>query len=362
MMARRRYIRQLVFALRSSVMVRAVELPIYVHNLTKVFRVHEREEGMAATLGSLFRRRFKDVPAVQDVTFEIGEGEVVGFLGPNGAGKTTTLKMLSGLLYPTSGEVRVLGHVPSRRESQLLSAITLVMGNRSQLVWDIPAADSMRVLQAIFQLPEERYRRTLGQLSELLDLEPLLHKPVRNLSLGERMKVEFAAALVHEPRVLFLDEPTIGLDVTMQARIRRFVAEYNRTTGATILLTSHYMDDVVALCKRVIVIHRGRLLYDGALAGLAERMAPYKLIRVTLVESVSTDVLTKYGEPIEQEENRVTLRVSREDAPESTARLVQDLRGEVLDLTLEDPPIEEVIDRVFSEADDTHRAELVASS
>ncbi len=223
--------------------------PIYVHNLTKVFRVLECEEGMAATLGSLFRRRFKDVPAVQDVTFEIGEGEVVGFLGPNGAGKTTTLKMLSGLLYPTSGEVRVLGHVPSRRESQLLSAITLVMGNRSQLVWDIPAADSMRVLQAIFQLPEERYRRTLGELSELLDLEPLLHKPVRNLSLGERMKVEFAAALIHEPRVLFLDEPTIGLDVTMQARIRRFVAEYNRTTGATILLTSHYMDDVVALCN-----------------------------------------------------------------------------------------------------------------
>jgi ABC-2 type transport system ATP-binding protein len=339
--------------------VSAAAPPIYVHNLTKVFRVHEREEGMAATLGSLFRRRFKDVPAVQDVSFEIGEGEVVGFLGPNGAGKTTTLKMLSGLLYPTSGEVRVLGHVPSRREGQLLSAITLVMGNRSQLVWDIPAADSMRVLQAIFQLPEERYRRTLGKLSELLDLEPLLHKPVRNLSLGERMKVEFAAALIHEPRVLFLDEPTIGLDVTMQARIRRFVADYNRTTGATILLTSHYMDDVVALSKRVIVIHRGRLLYDGALAGLAERMAPYKLIRVTLSDAALNTALDAYGETIEREENRVTLRVSREDAPESTARLVQDLRGEVLDLTLEDPPIEEVIDRVFSEADDTHRAELV---
>jgi len=235
-----------------------------------------------------------------------------------------------------------------------------VMGNRSQLVWDIPAADSMRVLQAIFQLPEERYRRTLGELSELLDLEPLLHKPVRNLSLGERMKIEFAAALIHEPRVLFLDEPTIGLDVTMQARIRRFVAEYNRTTGATILLTSHYMDDVVALSKRVIVIHRGRLLYDGALAGLAERMAPYKLIRVTLSDAALNTALDAYGETIEREENRVTLRVSREDAPESTARLVQDLRGEVLDLTLEDPPIEEVIDRVFSEADDTHRAELVA--
>src|ERR1700704_5010634 len=260
----------------------STEPPIYVRHLTKVFRVHEREEGLGATLRSLFKRTFKEVPAVQNVTFEIGEGEVVGFLGPNGAGKTTTLKMLSGLLYPTAGEVRVLGMTPWRRDRQLLGAITLVMGNRSQLVWDIPAADSMRVLQEIFQLPEERYRRTLGELSELLDLEPLLHKPVRNLSLGERMKVEFAAALIHQPRVLFLDEPTIGLDVTMQARIRRFVAEYTRRNGATILLTSHYMDDVVALCKRVIVIHRGRLLYDGPLADLAERMAPYKIITATL--------------------------------------------------------------------------------
>src|SRR5205085_6884125 len=194
----------------------------------------------------------------------------------------TTLKMLSGLLYPTSGEVRVLGHVPWKREADLLSAITLVMGNRSQLIWDIPAADSLRVLQEIFRIPEVRYQRSLSELVDLLELEPLLHKPVRNLSLGERMKVEFAAALIHEPRILFLDEPTIGLDVTMQARIRRFIAEYNRRTGASILLTSHYMDDVVALCKRVIVIHHGRLLYDGALAGLAERMAPYKLLRVTL--------------------------------------------------------------------------------
>jgi ABC-2 type transport system ATP-binding protein len=325
--------------------------PIHVRDLTKVFRVHEREEGLMAAMRSLFRRHFKDVPAVRDVSFEIGEGEVVGFLGPNGAGKTTTLKMLSGLLYPTSGEARVLGHVPWRRESSLLSAITLVMGNRSQLVWDIPAADSMRVLQEIFRVPEDRYRRALDELTDLLDLEPLLHKPVRNLSLGERMKVEFAAALIHEPRVLFLDEPTIGLDVTMQARIRRFVAEYNRRTGATILLTSHYMDDVVALCKRVIVIHHGSLLYDGGLSNLAERMAPYKLIRVTLRDSLQHTPLDIYGEEIEREENRVTLRVAREDAPDRTARLIQDLRGQVLDLTLEDPAIEEVIDRVFSEAD-----------
>jgi ABC-2 type transport system ATP-binding protein len=324
--------------------------PIYVRHLAKVFRVHEREEGLAATLRSLVQRRFKEVPAVQDVSFDIGDGEIVGFLGPNGAGKTTTLKMLSGLLYPTSGEARVLGHIPWRREDSLLSNITLVMGNRSQLVWDIPAADSLRVLQEIFRLPEDRYRRSLDELVDLLELEPLLHKPVRNLSLGERMKVEFAAALIHQPRVLFLDEPTIGLDVSMQARIRRFVAAYNRRTGATILLTSHYMDDVVALCKRVIVIHHGRLLYDGALAGLAERMAPYKLIRVTLQNDLLDTPLAGYGEVVERVENRVTLHVPREAAPDRTAQLVRDLEGGLVDLTLEDPPIDEVIDRVFSQA------------
>jgi viologen exporter family transport system ATP-binding protein len=324
--------------------------PIQVRSLTKVFRVHEREEGLLATLRSLFARRFSDVVAVQDVTFDLSEGEIVGFLGPNGAGKTTTLKMLSGLLFPTRGDVEVLGHTPWKREATLLQAITLVMGNRSQLVWDIPAADSMRVLQEIFQLPEDRYRRSLNQLTDLLELGPLLHKPVRNLSLGERMKVEFAAALIHEPRVLFLDEPTIGLDVTMQSRIRRFVAEYNQRTGATILLTSHYMDDVVALCKRVIVIHHGHLLFDGALTGLAERMAPYKLIRASLVEMADPMSLARYGEPILCEDGRVTLRVARQDAPERTARLIQDLGDQVLDLTLEDPPIEEVIEGVFASA------------
>ena len=329
------------------------EPPIVVDGLTKVFRVHEREEGLVATLRSVFARRFKQVHAVQDVSFTIDEAEIVGFLGPNGAGKTTTLKMLSGLLYPTTGEARVLGHVPWQREDDLLNKITLVMGNRSQLIWDIPAADSMRVLREIFGIPRDRYQRSLDELVELLELEPLLHKPVRNLSLGERMKVEFAAALIHSPRVLFLDEPTIGLDVTMQARIRRFVAEYNRRTGATILLTSHYMDDVVALCKRVIVIHHGRLLYDGALTGLAERMAPYKLIRVTLSDPAASGPLDAYGETLEHDigERRLTLRVPREDAPDRTARLVRDLGDQVLDLTLEDPAIEEVIDRVFSSAE-----------
>jgi ABC-2 type transport system ATP-binding protein len=320
-----------------------------VRELRKTFRVTEREEGLAATLRSFVKRHRKDVNAVAGITFRIDPGEVVGFLGPNGAGKTTTLKILSGLLHPTAGEARVLEYVPWRRENTYLKSMTLLMGNRTQLVWDIPAADSFRVLQEIYRIPEEQFRRTVNELTELLELQDLVHKPVRNLSLGERMKVEFAAGLIHSPSVAFLDEPTIGLDVSKQVRIRRIVAEYNRRTGATILLTSHYMDDVVALCKRVIVIHRGRLLYDGPLADLADRMAPYKVITATLHDGAasSTD-LDAYGTVVSREEGRVTLRVDRQVAPERTARLVNDLGSRLADISVEDPPIEEVIDRVFT--------------
>ncbi|MEK7285282.1 MAG: ATP-binding cassette domain-containing protein [Chloroflexota bacterium] len=320
---------------------------IDVRALTKVYRVHEREEGLGATVRSVFRRRYREVPAVVDVSFSLEAGEVVGFLGPNGAGKTTTLKMLSGLLFPTGGEASVVGHVPWRRDESFLRQITLLMGNRTQLVWDIPAADSFRVLQEIYRIPDDRYRQVLAELTDLLDLEPLLHKPVRQLSLGERMKVEFAAGLLHSPQVAFLDEPTLGLDVSMQVRIRRFVAEYNRRTGATILLTSHYMDDVVALCKRVLVIHHGRLLYDGELGQLSQRMAPYKVIRVTLRDGAAV-ALESYGTVVERDEARATLRVPRDSVAEHTARLVRDLEASLLDISVEDPPIEEVIDRVFA--------------
>ncbi len=319
-----------------------------VRALTKVYRVHEREEGLGASLRSILRRRFRDVPAVNEATFSIGAGEIVGFLGPNGAGKTTTLKMLSGLLFPTAGEARVVGHVPWRREGAFLRRIALLMGNRTQLVWDIPAADSFRVLQEIYRVPEDRYQATVRELSELLDLEPLLHKPVRNLSLGERMKVEFAAGLLHGPQVAFLDEPTLGLDVSMQSRIRRFVAEWNRRTGATILLTSHYMDDVVALCKRIIVIHRGRLLYDGDLGALAQRMAPYKVITVTLRNGAGSAVLDELGTVVRRDEASATVHVPREAVAESTARIVRALEASLADISVEDPPIEEVIDRVFA--------------
>ena len=302
---------------------------VRVAGLSKVFRVPEREAGLRAATKSLIRRRTRDVQAVDAISFEIEPGEVVGFLGPNGAGKTTTLKMLSGLLHPSSGEATVLGHRPSKRERDYLRRITLVMGNRNQLQWDLPALDSFELNRAIYRIRPEDFRSIRDELVELLDVGDLVRKPVRNLSLGERMKVEIVASLLHRPRVLFLDEPTIGLDVTMQKRIRSFLAEYNQHYGATVLLTSHYMADVEALCKRVIVIHHGRILFDGQLAALAERFAAYKTIEAVLGD----------GE-------RVSLRVPKSETSAATAKLLAE--NEVHDLTVEDPPIEDVIELVFA--------------
>jgi ABC-2 type transport system ATP-binding protein len=265
--------------------------------------------------------------------------------GPNGAGKTTTLKMLSGLLHPTAGEASVLGYVPWRRERDYLRQMTLVMGNRNQLQWDLPALDSFELNRAIYRLRRDDFLATRDELIELLDVEDLIRKPVRNLSLGERMKVEIVGSLLHRPRVLFLDEPTIGLDVTMQKRIRSFVAEYNRRHGATVLLTSHYMADVVALCKRVIVIHHGRILFDGDLSALADRFAAYKTIEVALADgNVSLD---QYGEVLERDGDRVKLRVEKADTPRIAARVLSE--QQVADLTIEDPPIEDVIELVFAQ-------------
>jgi viologen exporter family transport system ATP-binding protein len=318
---------------------------VHVSELTKVFRVPEREAGLGAAARSLIRRRWREVRAVDSISFDIQTGEIVGFLGPNGAGKTTTLKMLSGLLYPTGGDPRVLGYTPSRRERDFLRQITLVMGNRNQLQWDLPALDSFELNRAIYRVPHEQFRTMRDELVELLDVGDLVRKPVRNLSLGERMKVEFVGALLHQPRVLFLDEPTIGLDVTMQKRIRQFIAEYNRRHGATVLLTSHYMADVEALCKRVIVIHHGRILYDGALASLADEFAAYKTIGVVLENGSAP--LDHYGEILHREDDRVTLRVPKNETPRVAARLLAE--QEVLDLTIEEPPIEDVIELVFAQ-------------
>ena len=281
------------------------------------------------------------------ISFDLVPGEVVGFLGPNGAGKTTTLKMLSGLLHPTAGEVTVLGYVPWRRDRAFLRQITLVMGQRNQLVWDIPAIDSFELNRAIYRIPTLDYVQTLNELTELLDLGPLLRKPVRNLSLGERMKCEIAAALLHRPQVVFLDEPTIGLDVTMQRRIRAFIGEYNRRFGATVLLTSHYMADVEALCRRVVVIHHGRLLFDGELADLVQQFTAHKTIVVQL-EDCRAD-LRSYGEVVSCSDGSFTLRVPKAETAQVTERLLADLP--VIDLLVEDPPIEEVIDNVFSQGE-----------
>jgi len=334
---------------------------IHVADLRKTFFVPVREGGLRAAIRSLVRRQNRAVPAVDGVSFDIEPGEIVGFLGPNGAGKTTTLKMLSGLLYPTSGEISVLGHVPSKRESAYLRQITMVMGNRNQLQWDLPALDSYELLRAIYRLHPDDFRKTRDEFIELLDLGDLVTKPVRNLSLGERMKVETAAALLHRPTVLFLDEPTIGLDVTMQKRIRSFVAEYNQRYGATVLLTSHYMADVQALCKRVIVIHHGRILFDGELTALAARFGAEKTIGVTLKEG--TPDLSAYGTVIGNEDGKITLKVSRADAPAIAGRLLHDLQ--VADLTIEDPPIEDVIESVFADATaavNAEAAEAVAAA
>jgi ABC-2 type transport system ATP-binding protein len=323
-----------------------------VRALRKTYQVPEREPGLRAAAVSLVRRKSRDVEAVAGIDFDVAPGEIVGFLGPNGAGKTTTLKMLSGLLFPTSGEVSVLGHVPWRRESAFLSQMTLIMGQRNQLAWDIPVLDSFELNRAIFQVPPSEYRKRVDELVDLLDLGDLVRKPVRNLSLGERMKCEVAGALLHRPKVLFLDEPTIGLDVTMQRRIRAFVAEYNERTGATTLLTSHYMADVEALCKRVIVIHHGRLLYDGDLSGLVARFSPHKTITVDLGEGAPSDnghVAALVGNRdwiVSQSPERVTLRVPRVETAPVTARLLAGLP--VLDVIVEEPAIDEVIDLVFS--------------
>ena len=316
---------------------------IHVANLSKTYVVPEREAGLAAALKSLVKRRTREIQAVDKISFNVAPGEIVGFLGPNGAGKTTTLKMLTGLLHPSDGEMHVLGHVPFRRPKELLRQITLVMGQRNQLVWDIPVVDSFERNRAVYRLPRDGYQETLDELLDLLDIGDLITKPVRNLSLGERMKCEIAAALLHRPKVLFLDEPTIGLDVTMQRRIRTFLAEYNTRYGATVLLTSHYMADVEALCKRVIVIHQGRIVHDGDLAGLVQQFSAHKTIVVD-VEQDGAD-LSKYGEVVAAEGARVTLRVNKDETASVTARILSDLP--IIDLTVEDPPIEEVIEQVF---------------
>ena len=318
---------------------------IDVQGLVKHYRVHRKAPGFMGSLRSFFRRQYENVKAVDDISFQIEAGEVVGFLGPNGAGKTTTLKVLSGLLHPTAGRARILGFTPHERRSPFLKQITLVMGQKNQLNWDLPAMESFIVNQAIYDIPADAFRHTLTELTELLDLEPLIDKQVRKLSLGERMKCELAAALLHHPRVLFLDEPTIGLDVVMQTRIRHFVAEYNRRHGATVILTSHYMADVTALCKRVLIIDHGKLIYDGDLRAMIARLAPYKVLKLLLRSPVTCAALSPYGQVVDCNGLRAVIRVPRETATRAAAQLLGAV--DVDDVTIEEPPVEAIVSDLF---------------
>ena len=320
---------------------------IQVTHLVKTYQVPVREGGLRAAMRSFVQRKYDTVEAVRDISFAIAPGEIVGFIGPNGAGKTTTLKMLAGLLHPTSGEVRVAGYTPWERRADFLCAISMVLGNKSQLMWDIPPLDTYRVLGEIYHLTPTQYQQSLDELVDLLDMRELLSKPVRNLSLGERMKCELVAGLLHRPQVIFLDEPTLGLDISMQGRLRRFVLDYNRRHGATVILTSHYMADVTTLCPRVILIHHGQLLYDGALNQLATRLAPFKLIRVGLSNSHTDIALPNGVELLQREDDHLQLRAARSDAPAIMAQLLSTLP--VIDLVVEDPPIEAVIDQIYQE-------------
>ena len=314
--------------------------------LAKEYRVPEKEPGLGGAVRSLFDRKFRTTRAVQGIDLTVQEGELVGFLGVNGAGKTTTLKMLAGLLTPTSGEASVLGHVPWRREAAFQRRFSLVMGQRTQLWWELPAQETFRLNQVIYGLSDADYARNLDELVELLDLRDCLSVPVKKLSLGQRMRAELAAALLHKPALLLLDEPTLGLDVIMQKKVREFIREYNRRNNATILLTSHNMTDVVELCPRVLVIERGRLLYDGSLTKLVERFAAHKVIEVVFSEPVSPERLAGLGRLAGRDGLRATLEVPRAEVSKRAAELL--MRLPVADLTIDEPPIDDVVRTIFT--------------
>ena len=319
---------------------------VEVEGLSKHYTVHRRAPGLWSALRSVAHRPTELVKAVDGISFSIKAGERVGFLGPNGAGKTTTLKVLSGLLHPTAGRAEVAGFSPRRREVGFLKRITLIMGQKQQLLWDLPPAETFELNRALYEIPRAEFRETLGELTELLDLERVSRVPTRQLSLGERMKCELCAALLHRPQVLFLDEPTIGLDVSMQAALRSFVRAYNERFGATVLLTSHYMDDVVALCPRVILIDKGRLRYDGELAALGRSLRPEKLVSVRLTQPVAASLLEGFGRLQSSTDDRAVFLLSQAGLREGVARLVGELP--VADLTIEDPPLEEIMRDLFS--------------
>lgn len=322
---------------------------IQVRNLKKYFQVHQKEPGLAGSIKSIFSRKYETIKAVDNVSFAIEEGELVGFIGPNGAGKTTTLKCLSGLLYPTSGQVSVLNFTPSERQTKFLKQISLIMGQKNQLWWDLPPLETFLLNKEIYEVPDEQYKRTLNELVKLLEVEKILKIQVKKLSLGQRMKCELIAALIHSPRVLFLDEPTIGLDVVMQKKMRDFIKEYNQRYRATIILTSHYMGDVKEMCKRVLIVDKGRLVFDGLLSEITRKFADSKIISVILAKEVDPKILEAFGTIKEFSYPKVAFSVKRGEVSKTTAKILELLP--VADLNIEEPAIEDIIRELFTGKD-----------
>ncbi|HLD11880.1 MAG TPA: ABC transporter ATP-binding protein [Patescibacteria group bacterium] len=322
---------------------------VEVSSLSKYFYVYKKDPGFLGSLKSLIHRKYETVKAVDSINFTIEKGEMVGFIGPNGAGKTTTLKMLSGLLYPTQGKATVLGFSPWERKEEFQKQFTIVMGQKNQLWWDLPAMETFLLQKEIYEVPEEKFSKTLSMLVDLLEMKQILHIPVRRLSLGQRMKAELVASLLHSPKVLFLDEPTIGLDVVMQRRIREFIREYNRRTQATVILTSHYMEDVKELCPRVIVIDHGKIAYDGALQKLVDTYVDHKMLNPVFSEEVNKNNLKKIGDILFFEPPQAKIRVKRQDVSKKAAELLS--LFPVADLTIEEVPIEDVIEEIFTGQD-----------
>ncbi len=332
---------------------------IEIRQLAKSYRVYQKQEGILASVKSLFKREYRQVEAVRGIDLDVQKGEFVAFLGPNGAGKTTTLKLLSGIITPTSGTATVMGHTPWHRDNDYRRRFALVMGQKNQLWWDLPAIDSFRLHQHIYRIDPVVFAKTRDDLAEMLDVSRLLNQPVRELSLGERMKMELIAALLHSPEVLFLDEPTIGLDVVAQHRIQLFLREYQQKRSVTVLLTSHYMKDIAALCRRVVIIAHGRIHYDGSLSGIIDRFSSDKIVTLQLGDEIDFNQFSDMSGLISIDAPRIRFRVSRDEVAGTLARLLA--KHQVNDVVVEDPPLEDVIASIFSEAGDSQREPAAVS-
>jgi ABC-2 type transport system ATP-binding protein len=331
---------------------------IEAHDLTKVYRTYRKERGLWGSIKGLVRRRHDETRAADKVSFQIDEGEFVGFLGPNGAGKTTVLKMLSGLLNPTSGDARVLGFIPWERQNEMKRQFSLLMGQKNALWWDLPAQESLELNRAIYGIDRARFSKVVGGLAELLEVQDKMNVMVRELSLGERMKMELISALIHEPRVLFLDEPTIGLDVVSQKRVREFLRIYNEEHRIVTMLTSHYMQDIEELCPRVIIIDHGKIFFDGPLTSIIDRFSGYKILSLTF-ENQATRDFSEFGQVIEQTPVSVQLKVPRARVTETCRQLLD--ACSVSDINVQELPVEEVIRQLFGQRHESERVAAAAS-